>query len=128
MSKLIFVVDDNDSNLTLAAMTLEDDYRVLTMPSGAKMLALLEKKQPDLILLDVEMPDMNGLEAIAMLKADSRFAPIPVVFLTGLEGEALATFKERALAAGACDTVAKPFESQTLLSAVDKYICVGGAV
>jgi len=55
--KTIFAVDDSDSNLSLAKKALEEHYRILTMPSAAKMFALLEKITPDLILLDIEMPE-----------------------------------------------------------------------
>lgn len=83
MDKLVFLVDDTDSVLTLGASILEDDYRVLTMSSALKMFSLLEKKQPDMILMDLEMPEMNGFDAVAKLRENTEWSSIPVLFLTG---------------------------------------------
>jgi len=83
MNKTIFLVDDTDSILTLAASVLENDYMVLTMMSADKMFSIIEKKKPDLIILDVEMPDMNGFEALSKLREDPLKNDIPVMFLTG---------------------------------------------
>jgi len=58
--KTIFVVDDSDTNLAMAEEALEEHYNVMTMLSAAKMFALLEKIIPNIILLDIEMPEMNG--------------------------------------------------------------------
>jgi len=119
MQKLIFIVDDNDANLTMAASVLENDCRVLTMPSAEKMFFLLGKKQPDLILLDVEMPDMTGLEAAVKLKENPQWKDIPVVFLTGWRDEKLL---EEAGKAGALDVVNKPIVPSVLLGCVKKFI------
>jgi len=89
LDKLIFIVDDTDSILTLSASILEDDFRVLTMPSAAKMFSLLERKQPDMIIMDVEMPEMNGFEALAVLKENPAWNSIPVMFLTGYIDDAV---------------------------------------
>ena len=71
MPRTIFVVDDNDTNLSMAKEALKDHYRVMTMPSAEKMFAMIEKITPDLILLDIEMPDMDGFEALQILKDES---------------------------------------------------------
>ena len=118
--KTIFVVDDSDTNLLKAGEALEDQYRVLTMPSAAKMFTLLEKMTPDLILLDIEMPEMNGFEAIQRLKApDSPAKNIPVIFLTGHSDTAMQT-QGREL--GAVDIIAKPFAAPDLLERVGRYM------
>jgi len=83
MDKLIFLVDDTDSVLTLGASILEEEFRVLTMSSADKLFSLLEKKHPDLIILDVEMPEMNGFEACSRLKENPGWCDIPVMFMTG---------------------------------------------
>jgi len=119
MDKLIFIVDDNDANLTLAASVLENDYRILTMPSAEKMFVLLEKKRPDLILLDVEMPEMTGLEAIVKLKENQQYKDIPVLFLTGWTDEKLLS---NAMEAGALAVVNKPIVPSVLMDNVKKYI------
>jgi putative two-component system response regulator len=119
MDKLIFIVDDNDANLSMVAPMLENEFRVLTMPSAQKMFSLLEKKHPNLILLDIEMPEITGLEAIARLKANSKWKEIPVIFLTGWADEKLTA---AAKSAGALDILQKPVISSLLLDSVKQYI------
>jgi len=119
MDKLIFIIDDNDANLTMAASALEENYKVLTMPSAEKMFVLLGKKRPDLILLDIEMPEMNGFEAIEKLKGDSQYSDIPVLFITGWCDDKLLADAEKA---GALEVVNKPIVPAVLLECVKKYI------
>jgi len=119
MEKIIFIVDDNDANLVMASSALEDEYKVLTMPSAQKMFWLLEKKQADLILLDIEMPDMTGLEAIVKLKENPRWKDIPVIFLTGRSDEEAKNDIEKA---DALDTVYKPIDAAVLKDCVKKHI------
>ena len=119
MEKLIFIVDDNDANLTVAASALEGEYRILTMPSAEKMFFLLEKKKPDLILLDVEMPEMTGMEAIVKLKENSLWNNIPVLFLTGyIDDKLLSDAKMN----GAAEVISKPIVPSSLLTCVKKYV------
>ena len=120
MQKLVFIVDDNDSNLTMAASVLENRYRVLTMPSAEKMFFVLRKgKRPSLILLDIEMPGMNGMDAFRELKAHSEWADIPVLFLTGRSGEDILV---GALELGANGVIVKPIISSVLLERVSQFI------
>jgi len=118
MSKLIFLVDDTDSILTVAASALEDDYRVLTMSSARKMFELLAKKMPDMIILDIEMPETNGFEAIAGLKENPEWKDIPVLFLTGyIDEDILSRIRE----SGAVDVIEKAELTITLLDRVNSY-------
>ena len=119
MNKLVFVVDDNLSNLTMVTLALEKDYKVLTIPSAVKMFSVLEKKQPDLILLDIEMPEMTGFEAIVKLKEHPQWKDIPVVFLTGHEDEAVVS---QAMELGALGVIKKPVKLSELLDYVHKNI------
>jgi putative two-component system response regulator len=80
--KKIVLVDDNITILTMGNYILNAKYDIFTVPSGEKLFRLLEKVFPDLILLDIEMPEMSGYEVIKKLKADKRIAGIPVIFLT----------------------------------------------
>ncbi|MCL2215284.1 MAG: response regulator [Treponema sp.] len=121
MQKLVFIVDDNDANLTVAASALEGEYRVLTMPSAQKMFSLLEKKKPDLILLDVEMPEISGLEATARLKENQQWKDIPILFLTGYCDEKLLS---DAKSSGALEVIHKPFAPSELLEKVNKYVSI----
>ena len=80
--KTIFIVDDNDTNLMIAKTALDGAYKSFALPSAAKMFKLAEKIIPDLILLDIDMPEMDGFEAMEIMKSDARLKSIPVVFLT----------------------------------------------
>jgi len=117
--KTIFIVDDSDTNLAKAEEALEDDFRVMTVPSAAKMFGLLEKIRPDLILLDIEMPEMNGFEALERLKADKTWADIPVAFLTGTVN---ATVEEKSSKLGAVGIITKPFTPASILNMINSYI------
>lgn len=117
MRKTIFVVDDNDINLSVAKESLKEHYRVLTMVSAEKMFSLMAKIIPDLILLDIEMPDMDGFEALQKLKENPSFAGIPVVFLTGTTDAAI---EERSARLGALDIITKPFCAPDLLDHIMK--------
>ncbi len=119
MQKLIFVVDDNDSNLTVAASVLEAEYKVLTMPSAEKMFSLLEKKRPDIILLDIEMPDMNGFDAMKRLKASDQYSDIPIIFLSGRTDVVSEAY---GIELGAVDFIQKPFSEPVLLNRIKKHL------
>jgi putative two-component system response regulator len=119
MQKTIFMVDDHLTNLAKAEELLEKHYMVITLSSAAKMFAVLEKIQPDLILLDIDMPEMDGLEAIKLLKADPKFAGIPVIFLTGLTGDDIQAY---GIELGAADFVTKPFSEPVLLNRIKNYL------
>jgi len=116
--KTVFVVDDSDTNLLMAEEALEDDYNVMTVPSAAKMFSLLEKKIPDLILLDIEMPVMNGFEALEKLKAGS-WKDIPVIFLTGTTNESI---EQQSSKLGAVGLITKPFSAPSLISCIKTHI------
>ena len=117
--KTIFVVDDSDTNLSMAESALEDHYRVMTIPSVVKMFSLLEKMTPDLILLDIEMPEMDGFEALQRLKASGLWSEIPVMFLTGRTDEEV---EVRGFEMGAIDFVTKPFSAPVLLNRIKTHL------
>ena len=117
--KTIFVVDDSDTNLSMAEAALEDQYRVMTMPSAAKMFLLLEKIMPDLILLDIEMPEMNGFQALQEMKSSDSLSNIPVMFLTGRTD---IDVEVRGFELGAVDFVTKPFSAPVLLNRIKTHL------
>ena len=117
--KTIFIVDDSDTNLAMAEEALEDHFRVMTLPSADKMFTMLEKITPDLILLDIEMPIMNGFQALEKLKASSSWAGIPVIFLTGTVND---SFQEQSSKLGAVGIVTKPFSPSALLDCINQHI------
>jgi putative two-component system response regulator len=119
--KTIFVVDDSDTNLLMVEESLEDYYQVMTIPSAAKMFDFLEKMTPDLILLDIEMPEMNGFEALQRLKSQPLYTNIPVIFLTGYIDDAIET---RSRELGAVDIIAKPFSAPVLLERIAAHLKV----
>jgi class 3 adenylate cyclase/ActR/RegA family two-component response regulator len=119
--ELIILVDDNPANLQAGKNVLSERYSVFTAPSAEKLFSLLEKKRPDLILLDIEMPDMNGYEAIKILKDNSETRDIPVIFLTGKTE----TDDELAgLTLGAIDYITKPFIPPLLLKRLEVHLLV----
>ena len=117
--KTIFIVDDSDTNLLTAEEVLEDYYRVMTLPSAGKMFSLLEKITPDLILLDIEMPVMNGFEALEKLKSCDLWDAIPVIFLTGTTDSAI---EEKSRKLGAAGIVTKPFTAPVLHNIINLHI------
>lgn len=117
--KTIFVVDDTDTTLTIVERALENYYRVVTMASASKMFDLLEKVKPDLILLDIEMPEMDGFSALKKLKADSSYADIPVMFLTGYADTAM---EVSGFEIGAVDFITKPFSAAVLLNRIRTHL------
>jgi putative two-component system response regulator len=119
MKKIIFVVDDNDTNLAMAEEALEDQCQVMTLPSAAAMFELLEDVSPDLILLDIEMPEMDGFEALGRLKANAAYADIPVVFLTGMTDVSM---EVRGFEMGAIDFIAKPFSAPVLKNRIKTHL------
>ena len=118
--KLILLVDDNPANLRIGKNVLSEKYTVATAPSAAKLFGLLENNHPVLILLDIDMPDMNGFEAIEILKSKPETRDIPVVFLTGM---ADSTDEEKGRNLGAVDYITKPFDPPALIACVEKHSC-----
>jgi len=119
--KTIFLVDDDVTNLAMGNDTLSPFYKTVTINSGVRLLKMLESHIPDLILLDVEMPEMNGYETIKILKQKEETKGIPVVFLTAhndteseLEG----------LTLGAMDYIVKPFSAPLLLKRIEVHLLV----
>jgi len=125
MRKTIFVVDDSITNLSIAEDALEKHYRVITMASADKMFALLDKVAPDLILLDVAMPGMSGFDAIKRLKADIRYAGIPVIFLTALTDSYNETYS---IELGAADFITKPFSEPVLLHRIKQHLSIADLI
>ena len=119
MPKTVFVVDDNDTNLSMAKDALKDQYRIMTLPSAAKMFAMLEKITPDLILLDIEMPEIDGFEALRRLKGNSAQAHIPVVFLTNMTDTAV---EVRGFQMGVIDFITKPFSAPVLANRIKTHL------
>lgn len=107
LQDLILIVDDNKLNVQLLMEALKDRYRLGAALSGEQALKFVQKKKPDLILLDIVMKGMDGYEVCKVLKADPVTRDIPIIFLTGLSAT---TEKTKGFKLGAVDYITKPFE------------------
>jgi len=117
--KKIMLVDDNKAILQAGRVILKDIYEVFPLPSAGKLFEVLEKVTPDLILLDIMMPEIDGFETIERLKTDSRYETIPVIFVTASTDEHSAL---TCLSLGAVDFVLKPFSAPDLLERIEKHL------
>jgi len=117
--KTLFVVDDNHTNLEVAQRELSHTYKVLTIPSAAKMFKMLERITPDIILLDIEMPEMDGFEACRLLKANAKTKGIPVIFLTAKSD---AETETKGFELGVVDFISKPFSAPVLLKRLESHL------
>jgi len=117
--KLIILVDDIPVNLQIGKDVLSEKYIVATAPSAKKMFALLQNNTPAMILLDIEMPEMDGFEAIQLLKSQPETRNIPVIFLSS---HIEPNYKRTALSLGAVDYIGKPFEPSVLLECIKARI------
>jgi len=119
--KLIILVDDNPANLKIGKSVLMEKYMVSTAPSAEKLFEILSINIPDMILLDIDMPEMDGYETIKILKSKPETKDIPVIFLTGKTdtGDEL-----DGLSLGAIDYITKPFQPPLLLKRIDMHLLV----
>ena len=116
----ILIVDDTPNNLRLlSGMLVEQGYKVRSALNGKLALMGAQAVPPDLILLDINMPDMNGYEVCAQLKANPRTCDIPVIFISALDQT---EDKVRAFTMGGVDYVTKPFSPRALLSKINEFL------
>jgi putative two-component system response regulator len=118
---VVMIVDDNIANLKIAKIALSDRFDVFTVPSAAKMFDLLERNVPALILLDIDMPEMDGYAAIKILKENPDTRDIPVIFLTAKSDS---ESELEGLTLGAIDYISKPFLPPLLLKRVELHLMV----
>lgn len=117
----ILLVDDSRFNLNALHSLLRDEYKIMAAIHAEQAFAAIEKNRPDLILLDVNMPDMDGYQICSVLKSDPATWDIPVAFVTG-SGDA--DDIKRGLAAGACEFLIKPFNPELLKLRVKNILAV----
>jgi CheY-like chemotaxis protein len=115
----VLLIDDEYVEIAFLAGTLEDDYEIIFATDGVSALETAGRDMPDLILLDVNMPGIDGFEVCRRLKAENRTKEIPVIFITGLNE---ATAETKALKMGAVDYITKPFHPAPLKVRVDMHI------
>ncbi len=117
--KTILVVDDVDTNIDILVAMLEDSYDVAVALSGQDVLEAVEEEPPDLVFLDVMMPEMDGYEVCERLKANPETADIPIIFLSALSEEAEI---QKGLDLGAVDFISKPFRSDDIRAAAERWL------
>ena len=115
------LVDDNRTSLTMGKSILEKYYDVYALPSAEKLFDFLKRVTPDLILMDIEMPGINGYEAITILKGNNQYADIPVIFVTAKASESDEYY---GLSLGAIDYVTKPFAAALLLKRIENHLLI----
>lgn len=117
--KHILIVDDNKTNLVMAKQELSSEYNVTPVVSGAQALQFLEKKHTDLILLDINMPEMDGRETMQRIRANEAWAKIPIIFLTA---DSSPETEAQCLSDGADDFIAKPFVPRVMKSRISRIL------
>ena len=117
--EVIIMVDDDITNLNVARNNLAEKYTIFTAPTGEKLFMILSRVTPALILLDIEMPVMDGYQVIEKLKADEKTAQIPVIFLTAkIDPES----EVEGLSLGAVDYITKPFSRELLIKRIELHL------
>jgi CheY-like chemotaxis protein len=122
VDRTVLVVEDNDMNMQLVEYLLEEGgYAIVKATSGEEALALTrsETQRPDLILMDIHLPGMDGLSVVREMKSDERTNRIPILALTA---HAMRGDKDRFLEAGCDGYISKPIDVKTFLSAIEQYI------
>ncbi len=115
--KTILIVEDIELNIDLLTQILEDDYSLLVAKDGAQGVALAEQNRPDLILMDISLPVMDGYEATRAIR--KTFQSLPII---GLSAHAMSGDADKARAAGCTDYVTKPVDEDLLLSKLKEYL------
>jgi two-component system cell cycle response regulator DivK len=115
--KTILIVEDVDLNMDLLTQLLEDDYHLLFARDGRQGVELVEQTHPDLVLMDVSLPVMDGYEATRRIRMS--FSTLPVI---GLSAHAMQGDAEKAKAAGCTDYLTKPVDEDKLFSMLKKYL------
>lgn len=120
MARTILVVDDNETNLRLIGAVLRTrGYKLLQATSGEAALATLAASMPDMVLLDVQMPGLSGLDVIRQIRATPAINHLPVIAITAM---AMKGDREAVLAAGFTDYIAKPYRTADVLDAVSLHL------
>src|ERR1700726_3316004 len=116
----IMVVDDNPANLKLLEdVLLKHGYDIRSFPRGRLALAAADQEPPDLILLDINMPEMNGYEVCQQLKSRTRLSGVPVIFLSALNAT---EDKVKGFRSGGIDYISKPFQFEEVLARVETHV------
>ncbi|MBD2356521.1 response regulator [Tolypothrix sp. FACHB-123] len=117
---LVLLAEDNEDNITtISQYLIARGFRLLVAHNGAEAIAIAQSQHPDIILMDIQMPRLDGLEAIACIRQDSQIAHIPIIALTAL---AMSGDRDRCLTAGANDYLAKPVKLKQLETTIRQLV------
>lgn len=116
--RLVLVVEDNELNRELLVQLLEDDYEVVTAADGERGVALAKERQPDVILMDLSLPLLDGWQATKAIRADPMSTGIPVIAITSYARPA---DEQRARAVGCDDYLTKPIDEDLLFATVARH-------
>ena len=115
--KTILIVEDTELNIDLLTQLLEDDYRLLVARDGAESLLVIENYTPDLILMDISLPVMDGYKAARQIR--KRYKTLPII---GLSSNAMKSDSEKAIEAGCNDYLTKPIDEDLLMKKLQEYL------
>jgi two-component system cell cycle response regulator DivK len=117
--KKILIVEDTDLNRDLLVQLLEDDYQIVTAEDGEAGIAIAGQEHPDLILMDLSLPKIDGWQATRRIKADANLREVPIIALTA---HAMLGDEEKARAAGCNDYLSKPIDEDQLFTMLRTYL------
>lgn len=115
--KTILIVEDTELNIDLLTQLLEENYNLLVARDGAEGVLVTERSKPDLILMDISLPVMDGYEAARQIR--QRFKSLPII---GLSANAMKSDSEKAIAAGCSDYLTKPIDEDALINKLQEYL------
>ncbi len=116
----IIYIDDNQDMIKLVERILSnEDYKILTATNPSEGIERIKKENPDVVVLDISMPSLDGYEVCSILQEDEETSFIPVIFLTALESD---KDKAKALSLGAVDYLVKPIQKESLIPIIKKHI------
>lgn len=120
MTRMVLCIEDNKINMLLVSRVVEaEGYELLRAEDGPKALAVLEEAQPDIILLDINIPGINGLDLARIIREDERLSAIPIIATTA---NVLVGDKERCLEAGCDEYLPKPLDIRRLRQVMQQYM------
>lgn len=117
--KKVLIVEDVELNAELLIQLLEDEYELLTAVDGQASIDMTRRHKPDLVLMDMSLPVMDGYKATRQIKADPELAQILII---GLSAHAMSGDREKAIEAGCDDYLTKPLDDELLFEMLEKYL------
>jgi len=115
--KTILIVEDTELNIDLLTQLLEENYRLLVARNGAEGVLVTQRNKPDLILMDISLPVMDGYDAARQIR--QRFKSLPII---GLSANAMKSDREKAIASGCTDYLTKPIDENLLMQKLQEYL------